>query len=181
MNLIDEPSIVEQAIAGDPGAFSQLLRAHDDAMRAVAYKMLGDQAAMDDVLQTAYLKAFRKISTFRADAAFGTWLHRIVMNSCYDLLRSSGRRSEVSYGEVPETTAPDSYEDRLATSQQLQTALQALSVEHRAVVLLVDGEGLSYGEAADTLGIERGTVASRLNRARSELRVRLNMTEENER
>lgn len=178
IGAMKDRSLVERAQTGDAAAFTQLLRNHDDAMRAVAYRMLGSQTAMDDVLQTAYLKAYRSLDRFRAEASFSTWLHRIVVNCCYDHHRSAGRRQEVPLNEALAVPAKGSHEDRLADSQQLHLALQSLQPDHRAIVLLVDGEGLSYQEAASVLGIEQGTVASRLSRARSELRRRLQLPEE---
>lgn len=181
IRAVDDPNLVERAVAGDPAAFTRLLQERDDGMRALAYKMLGDRAAMDDVLQAAYLKAFRNIAGFRSESSFGTWLNRIVVNSCYDYLRSLGRRPEVPLDEATHVSLIVSHEDQLADSQQLQYALQTLPADQRAAVLLVDGEGLTYGEAADVLGVERGTIASRLNRARTELRRQLGLSEETNR
>ncbi len=173
MVAVTDPSLVQLAIDGDVAAFTKLLREHDDRMRAVAHRLVGSGPAMDDVLQVAYLKAHRALPGFRADADFATWLHRIVVNTAYDQLRREGRRSEVPLHAAPEPTAPHSMEERLALGTQLQQALATLSPEFRAAVVLVDGEGLSYAEAADALGIERGTIASRLNRARAQLREQL--------
>ncbi len=170
---VTDPSLVRQAVDGDVDAFAKLLREHDDRMRAVAYRLVGSESVMDDVLQVAYLKAHRALPGFRADADFGTWLHRIVVNAAYDHLRKVGRTAEVPLDAVPEPVAPTSMEDRLALGTQLQDALATLSPDFRAAVVLVDGEGLSYAEAAEALGVERGTLASRLNRARAQLRDRL--------
>ncbi len=178
---VSELSLVERAVGGDAEAFSQLVRRHDDRMRAVAYRMVGSRAAMDDVLQAAYLNAYRNVGRFRAEADFATWLHRIVINACHDWLRGVGRRSEVSLDELPEVEAPGSFEDRLALGGELSAALQNLPPDHRAAVILVDGEGLSYAEAAAVLDVERGTVASRLSRARAALRRDLGLAEERRR
>lgn len=170
---VTDPLLVRRAVDGDVDAFTKLLREHDDRMRAVAFRLVGSEPAMDDVLQSAYLKAHRALPGFRAEADFATWLHRIVVNTAYDHLRRLGRRSEVPLQAVPEPIAAGSMEDRLALGTQLQEALATLTPEFRAAVVLVDGEGLSYAEAAEALGIERGTLASRLNRARAQLRDRL--------
>lgn len=175
---VADPDLVRSAVDGDVTAFTKLLRQHDDRMRAVAYRMVGTASATDDVLQTAYLKAHRALSRFRGEADFGTWLHRIVVNACYDHLRRAGRRAEVSLHAVPDMASPESMEDRLALGSELNQALAALAPDFRAAVILVDGEGWSYAEAAEVLGIERGTVASRLNRARALLRERLSIDEE---
>lgn len=180
---VSDRTLIQKAVDGDVDALGRLLREHDDRMRAVAYRMLGSRAAMDDALQAAYLNAFRGLPRFRAEADFGTWLHRIVVNACYDLLRKDGRRAEVSLQALPEPEAVESVEsieEQLVLGRQLHEALASLPQEFRAAVVLVDGEGLSYADAAEVLGVERGTVASRLNRARSILRERLACTEEGE-
>lgn len=164
---------MEKALGGDSDAFGRLLMSRDDAMRAVAYRMLGDLEAMDDVLQVAYMKAYRNLSGFRADASFSTWLHRIVVNACYDWLRSAGRRAEVPLHAAADVAAPVDLENRVAVGNQLHRALQTLPPEQRAAVVLVDGQGLSYDEAAEAMETERGTVGSRLNRARAALRDQL--------
>lgn len=176
---VTDPSLVRLAVDGDVDAFTKLLREHDDRMRAVAHRLVGSGPAMDDVLQVAYLKAHRALPGFRADADFATWLHRIVVNTAYDQLRRDGRRAEVPLHVVPDPPAPHPMEERLVLATQLQEALATLSPEFRAAVVLVDGEGLSYAEAAEALSIERGTIASRLNRARALLRDQLqNMEDE---
>jgi RNA polymerase sigma-70 factor (ECF subfamily) len=171
-----ERELVAAAQAGDHGAFTTLLRAHDDQMRGLAYRMLGSRAAMDDALQDAYLKAYRSLGGFDGRSQFATWLHRVVVRVCLDHLRKTGRRSEVGLEAVgePATQGPE-IGDRLAARQELQAALDALAPDAAAAVLLVDGEGLSYAEAAATLGVANGTIASRLGRGRAQLRVLLGM------
>ncbi len=171
-------SLTERAVAGDNAAFGQLLAEHDDSMRAVAYRMLGSATAMDDVLQIAYLKAFGNIGRFRSEASFSTWLNRIVVNACYDWHRSAGRRAEVPLQNASNLEAPGAWEDQVAVGDQLHAALQTLPPDQRAVVILVDGQGHSYSEAAQILEIEHGTVASRLNRARAALRHQLGLGED---
>lgn len=173
--------LTAKAQGGDSDAFGRLLMSHDDAMRAVAYRMLGDRAAMDDVLQVAYMKAYRNLDRFRAEASFSTWLHRIVVNACYDWLRSAGRRAESPLYEAANVESPVDWEYRITVGNQLHEALQTLPPEQRAAVVLVDGQGLSYDEAAEAMEIERGTVASRLNRARAALRNQLAMDEDGNR
>jgi RNA polymerase sigma-70 factor (ECF subfamily) len=151
----------------DADAFVLLLREHDLRHRRLAFRLLGDRERMDDVLQEAYARAFRALPRFRGGAAIGTWLYRIVYNTCLDELRRSGARREVSLDEWRERgSAAAGVEERL----DLEAALAALPVELRAVVLLVDADELSYDEAAEVLGIPAGTVASRLSRARDALK-----------
>lgn len=152
----------------DPGSFTDLLRRHDDRMRAVAHGMLGSRAAMDDALQDAYLKAWRARDTFRGEAAFSTWLHRIVVNTCLDHLRRRPRLVAIEDHDPADPAR--GAEGRATDADALTWALGQIHPDQRAAVLLVDGEGLSYAEAAHVLDVAEGTVASRVNRGRSELR-----------
>lgn len=158
----------------DRSAFTALLRRHDPQMRSLAFKLLnGDRDRMDDVLQEAYLKAFRSLASFRADADFATWLYRIVHNACVDELRRI--RHLEPFGDdallVPSSDAGP--ERRVAASDAVMRALAALSPDQRAVVVLVDGEGLDFNAAAEALGVPVGTVGSRLSRARAAMRAAL--------
>jgi RNA polymerase sigma-70 factor, ECF subfamily len=91
---VDAPAddLLARARQGDGGAFTELVRVHDARLRGLAYRLLGSRDAMDDVLQEAYVKAFRSLPRFRGDAEVGTWLHRIVANCCTDELRRAKRR-----------------------------------------------------------------------------------------
>ena len=124
---------------------------------------------MDDALQEAYARAFRALPRFRGESALETWLYRIVYNACLDELRRSRSRNEVSLDEWE----PAGHEERAERRLDLEAALAALPLELRAVVLLVDAEGLSYDETAKVLGVPAGTVASRLSRGRDSLRAAL--------
>lgn len=171
MERHDQQVLVERAQDGDRAAFTELLKSNDNKMRALSYRMMGSASAMDDVLQDAYLKAYRSLGTFRSEAAFSTWLYAIVYRTSLDALRKRGRRQEVGLhlvGEAPSTEA--NAEQRLTDLSAMQSLLAELPPEQRAAVLLVDGEALSYAEAAQILDIAPGTVASRLNRARQTLR-----------
>lgn len=158
----------------DASRFEAIVRQHDDRLRALAYRMLGDRAAMDDALQEAYLKAWRGLGEFRGEAAIGSWLYRIVTTTCLDHLRRRARRhgyevldddSDASalLGSRPEGSGPG---ERL----ELAEALARLLPGYRAVVLLVDVHGFGYDEVGAMLGIAPGTVGSRLNRAHAALR-----------
>jgi len=165
---------VRRAQAGDARAFEALIAEHDAGLRGLAFRLLEDQAAMQDAMQEAYVSAYRAIGSFAGESAFGTWLYRIVYNACMDELRRRPRRSYValddSHDHADQAPGPG---DVAITRGDLAMALAGLSPEHRAVVLLVDAQGFSYDEVAEALGISAGTVASRLNRARAALRPAL--------
>ncbi len=125
---------------------------------------------MDDALQDAYIKAFRGFPGFRSEAAMGTWLYRIVYNTCIDEIRRSSR---VNLIPVPDFADPDSDSDPaeiVFRTEEVSAALDELGDQERALVLLVDADGFSYQEAAQVLDLPIGTVASRLHRARATLR-----------
>jgi RNA polymerase sigma-70 factor (ECF subfamily) len=168
-------ALVEAAQAGDAAAIAELVRAFDPILRGLAFHLLGDRELMDDVLQEAYLRAFRALPGFEGRSKVGTWLHRIVYNACVDELRRRGREAAVvpiTEREVEQVASPDEDPgERLAQTSQLRTALAALGEAERATVWLVDAQGLAYGEAAEVLGVPEGTVASRLSRARASLRL----------
>jgi RNA polymerase sigma-70 factor, ECF subfamily len=161
---------------GDAAAFIELVKEHDRGLRTLAYRLLHDRMVMDDVMQDAYLKAFRGFSGFRGDAEERTWLYRIVYNACLDRLRSDGRRREESLEALIERAtgaAMDDPAESVAETSALASALALLQPDQRAVVLLVDAAGFTYDEAAEVLGIRPGTVGSRLHDARSALRTAL--------
>ncbi len=166
--------LVEAARRGDHAAFSTLLRRHDDQMRALAWSVLRDRTAMDDVLQDAYLKAYRNLDRFRGDARFSTWLHRIVYRSCLDHIRR--RREVVGLADDAEPTAPGRTQGDVDERLAIEQALAGLDPETAAALVLVDRDGHSYEEAGHVLGIPAGTVASRLHRGRRALRAVLDPT-----
>lgn len=167
-----ERRLIKRAQGGDVGAFEQLLDANGAAMRRLAYSMLGDEATMDDVLQTAYVRAFRALPKFDGRSSFGTWLHRIVANAAVDELRRIARRGEVDLEALEGRAAASSPDigDASDVRMDLANALAGLPADLRIVVLMVDAEGYSYDEVAEVVGIPPGTVASRLSRARAALR-----------
>lgn len=169
-NGVDE-GVVERARLGDPEAFEAMIRAHDRGFRVLAARLVGD-VRTDDVLQEAYLKAFRAITHRRGpDGSLPGWLYRIVYHSCLDELRRVRRQPTLSLDETRESAPSVPGPDELAVDRAgLTAALAELSPDQRAAVVLVDALGFKYSEAGAILGIRRGTVASRLSHARSELR-----------
>lgn len=170
MTDVSEHDLVARARQSDVPAFTELLREHDNLMRAYAYRLLaGDMALAEDALQDAYLKAFRNIGRFRRESAFATWLHRIVHNCCVDMLRQRRDTSREDPDVPPAADHADGTVDRI----DVAAALAALPVDHRAVLVLVDAHGFDYRDAAEVLSVPVGTVRSRLARARAALRMSL--------
>jgi len=156
--------------------FTELLKASDPAMRAVAWRMLRNQPAMEDVLQESYIKAWRNFERFEGNAdQFTAWLYRIVRNSCIDWFRANKkRRSNVALDERIDADAGNlPVADRIVNRSQIRQGLQALQPDQAAALALVDGEGYSFEQAAEILDVPRGTVASRVSRARATMRREL--------
>ena len=164
-----DPTVLARARRGDQRAFALLVRHYDDGLRALAYRLLGDRDRMDDALQEAYVRAFRALPGFRGDSSPGTWLYRIAYNACVDELRRT--RDVVPLDSIRERADPrPGPGDTLPVRRELADALAALPPDDRAAVLLVDAQGFDYRSAAEVLGVPEGTVASRLNRTRAQLR-----------
>lgn len=153
-----------------PEVFLEMVKRYDRRLRALAYRMLGDRDRMDDALQDAYLKAFRAFPGFRSESAVGTWLYRIVYNTCVDEIRRSARANLVPIPDLPDPESISDPAEIAFRSEELSSALSELGDQERALVLLVDADGLSYQEAARILDLPIGTVASRLHRTRAALR-----------
>lgn len=161
--------VVARAGRGDHQAFAQIVDQYDYRLRCLAYRLLGDRDRMDDVLQEAYVKAFRSLPRFKGESALGTWLYRIVYNACIDDLRSRKITVSLDEGLDMADTRPDPADVAIGR-RDLAAALDSLPPDQRAAVLLVDAYGLDYVEAADALGVASGTIGSRLTRARATLR-----------
>jgi len=166
-----DPDVLAAAQHGDDEAFVDLMRHYDRQLRIVAFHVLNDPQLMDDVLQDVTLRVYRSLARFRGESSLGTWLCHITYHACCDAMTRAGRLQPVPADELPEPAdpAPDPA-DVLATRSALAEAFSALPPEQRLAVLLVDREGYDYVTTATILGIPMGTLASRLNAARTALR-----------
>ena len=159
----------------DPHAFADIVKLHEDRLRLLAYRLLDDRDRTDDVLQEAFIKAFRALPNFKGDSSLATWLYRITYNACIDELRRGRTAAPVATsaeGDEGPSSRPDPAEVAMER-RDLAHALAGLTPELRAVVLLVDADDLDYVEAATILNVRPGTIGSRLNRARAALRKAL--------
>lgn len=176
-------TLIPAARAGDGQAFRGLIEAHwGPAVRLARSIMLTEEAAADAV-QEALIKVYKAMPRFK-DGNFQGWLLRIVSNTCYDHLRSQKRQRAISLEQMLEETDyearecrseqnPERYALRQEQLEMLSRVIDRLPSWYRDVVVLVDVHGYDYGEAAAFLGLPRGTVKSRLSRARANLRDQL--------
>jgi len=173
-----DSDLLQAHVAGDPDAFSELVRRHRDRLWAVALRTTGDAEDAADALQEALLSAFRRAETFRGDAQVTTWLHRIVVNACLDRLRRRSRTQALPDEDDRSSVlaAPLTADDDIVVTERRADVLAALaeiSGSQRAALVLVDMEGYSVEEAAEILGCPPGTVKSRCSRGRARLVVLL--------
>lgn len=167
----DDRALLADHLAGDPAAFGLLVRRHQDRLWAVAVRTLGNPDDAADAVQNALISAYRNAGSYRGDAAVTTWLHRIVVNACLDLVR---RRKVREADPLPEDESrhPADPHDAIGardTAMAVEQALATLPVEQRAALVLVDIQGYPVEDAARMLDCAVGTVKSRCARGRAKL------------
>jgi RNA polymerase sigma-70 factor (ECF subfamily) len=163
-----DAALIERSRSGDQAGFVELVRRHERRVYNLAYRMLGRAEDARDATQEAFLSAFRHLAGFRGEATFGTWIHRITVNLCYDSLRR--RREVVSIdGDEPQGTPTPDHAEAAATVADVQRALLEIPADYRAVVIMHELQDMPVEEVAAVLGVPVGTVKSRLHRGRAAL------------
>jgi RNA polymerase sigma-70 factor (ECF subfamily) len=176
--------LIERARSGDTEAVTELYRRHERRVYNLALRTIGNPWDAADVAQEAFIKAFRNLDSFKGDARFTTWLHRIVVNAAYDYLRR--QRPEPIDGEILEELSGPGGRGAIVgsgregidpaidgLSDPLRDALMRLNEGFRFAVVLCDLLGFPYDEAAEILGVQEGTIKSRIFRAREALAAAL--------
>jgi RNA polymerase sigma-70 factor (ECF subfamily) len=164
----DDIELLHRAASGDSAAFHALVDRHAQRLYRLAVSLIGNAADAEDVLQEAFIGTFRGLRSFEARASVKTWLTRILVLQAAQWNR--GRRRKFA-GPMDDSIPAAAGSPEVA--MDVQAALGRLSPEHREVLALREFEGMSYEEIAEVLGVPRGTVESRLHRARSEMREKL--------
>jgi RNA polymerase sigma-70 factor (ECF subfamily) len=184
----DDHRLIADCLQGRTEAFGELVRRYQDRLFNTVYRLLDNADDAQDVVQEAFLNAYQSLNNFKGDALFFTWLYRIAVNTAISFKRK--QRAVLSMnaaGENGPTLEPlDQSEfsqpghalEQQEEERRIQNALNRLSAEHRAVLVLKDMEGEKYETMADVLGVPIGTIRSRLHRARLELRALLEQDEE---
>jgi RNA polymerase sigma-70 factor (ECF subfamily) len=170
--LVDDTELLEMVRRGDHAAFGALVERHARYLFGVAHAMSGNDADAEDLVQETLLAALS--AKFRGQSSVRTWLVGILSNRAAMWRRSRGRREKrvmtrESFDATPEASIASGGGASDARSD-LSTMLDSLSREHRQVIVLRELEGMSYEEMAAALKVPRGTIESRLHRAREELR-----------
>jgi RNA polymerase sigma-70 factor, ECF subfamily len=176
----DDAQLIDLALAGQSAAFGELVSRHQDRLYNTMVHVTGSAEDARDVVQDAFVQAFLKLDTFQRTSAFFTWLYRIAFNLAVS--HSRRRRPTASVEGLREATGQEPEDDGAAPSDrieqqervgQVQTALAALSEEHRSVLVLREMDGLDYETISELLDLPVGTVRSRLHRARLQMRDQL--------
>jgi len=182
--MTSDEELVARATAGDQDAFGQLVKRWERPIYALAYRTLRREEEARDVVQDAFLRAFRGLKGFKGEAKFSSWLYRITLNLCRDWMRKE-RRAPVA--QVPEGTDPldladqqaapaESVEDLVARremSAAVQLAMAELPEEQRTAIMLKEYHGLTFQEIAEMQDCPLSTVKTRLYQGLSVLRRRL--------
>jgi RNA polymerase sigma-70 factor (ECF subfamily) len=168
---LDDVALLARVVDGDHEAFTLLMKRHEERVFAVCLRLMGNRSAALDATQETFLTLYRKARQYRATAAVGTWLYRITVNTCYDLLRKEKRRAVEAMPEHLDPADPTSYDPFTSVELRpsVEAALATLTPEFRAVVVLSDINAYSLPEVAQVLDLPVGTVKSRLFRARRQL------------
>jgi RNA polymerase sigma-70 factor (ECF subfamily) len=183
----EDRALVGRAQAGDKQAFRQLVERHQRRALGLANALVRNESDARELVQEAFLRAYKNLGSFQGGSAFYTWLYRIVSNLAVDHLRKPGRRESEYLDEralaqspgglasLPRMEGADPMEalHRRELASRLQEALEALPPYHRGVILMREVEGMSYEEMAEAMGVSKGTIMSRLFHARQKLQKAL--------
>ena len=182
----DEAQMIAKILAGDSKLFHELIRPYERRVYVMALSFLRNEADAEDAAQEAFLKAFRKLSSFRGEAKFGTWLVSITLNEARSRIRSRNTMKMESLDEPPDDHGPTSPYllrdwkeipsealERKEVRLLLEQAITGLPLIYREVFQLRDIDQLSINEAAAALGISIAAVKVRLHRARMMLQKKL--------
>lgn len=176
--------LVEQSQNGDKNAFEKLVKLYQNRVYALCFQLTSNHSDAQDLAQEAFVKAYISLKSFRNEADFGTWLHRITVNLWINIKRrrkpefSLDETIKTSDGELSvevaaDTETPEESLERREFGMLVRSAFQELSEEHRAVLLLREMYGYNYDEIATMTNCSLGTVKSRINRARQSLKKKV--------
>ena len=171
MELPDD-ELIRRFLTGDTDAFTLLVERHRQRVYNLCLRLLGDADDAADAAQDAFVSVLTKLDSFRGEAAFTTWLHRIAVNACYDLTRRRRRQPMLRLAgdgdATDEDTGPPVADpaDELAGTRDVVAALRVIPEEFRTAVVLADLQDLPYEEIAKVLDVPIGTVKSRVHRGR---------------
>lgn len=172
MTDADHHSLICQAQAGDSAAFARLLGLNYDSIYRFAYRWCGSKADADDITQQACIKLAQSIGQFRFEAAFSSWLYRLVINCAKDWHKSQNRHQHDNIDDwIEPERAPDQTAENSIYLQHILRLLEQMGEGFKETALLVHGEGLNHAEAATILQLKESTVSWRIHEIRKQLQL----------
>ena len=180
--MAEDKRLINLAKNGDVTAFEKLIEIYQSKVYNLAYKMFGNPEDASDLAQEALIKIFKNISTFKEESQFSTWIYRIAYNLYVDELRKRKKFDVQSIDEQYEDSneskitiidnrpTPEQYVENKEKAEIVHNAINKLSAEHKAAIILRDIDGHTYEEIAEIQNCSLGTVKSRINRARGQLK-----------
>ena len=177
MDEMEEKELIRRCRQGDEAAFEALIRLHEKQVYTLCRRMCRDENDALEAAQDTFLAVWRGIGSFRADAAFSTWLYRLASNACLDLLRREKRHAGAASLDDPDapldppdpSPQPEEAAERAETRRMVREGLLSLPEHYRQALILREMEQLSYAEIAQIAQLDVGTVKSRIYRARRKL------------
>ena len=176
----EDAAAVAQARDGDSEAFRSLVERHSRLVFRVAYRMTGNEADAEDIVQETFLKAYRQLGRFESRANFGTWVYRIAMNCAIDYMRAKPKRESAEEDDVLERAAGDTGEpgaEQLVLAgeigERVQAALNLLSEMERAAFVMRHYQGFSIEEIGRALGLKTNATKHSIFRAVRKMRIAL--------
>ena len=176
-----EHELIRRCQEGDKVAFAQLVRANQQMVFNLLYRLIPDWMDLEDIAQDVWVKVYQSIGKMKNYASFKTWLHRIAVNTYYDKMRKLGHRVDVSLDEpvnydenyildIPDTKLlPEELILSEEWKEYVEKKMKTLPEQHRLILVMRDVQNLSYDEIAEVTGLSLGTVKSRIARAREKL------------
>jgi RNA polymerase sigma-70 factor (ECF subfamily) len=186
----DEARLVERLVARDERAFNALVRAYEQRVFALVFRMTGHRAEAEDLAQEVFVQVFKAIGSFRGESKLSTWIYRIAINLCknrtkYLRVRHAGQQDDLealqdrlpagaaTHANVAHINRPDEMMEGMQVERIVQQAILELEPTFRECLVLRDVEELSYEEIGAITGLPEGTVKSRIHRARAQLKERV--------
>lgn len=178
--MTEDNQLIRETLSGNSGAFGELVRRYQNRLFNTLVRVTSCREEAEDVVQEAFVQAYTKLESFRGKSTFYTWLYRIAFN--LSVSRSRRKRPEISVDQIREKAGiepvdgaaePTYHMEQQERAEQVRSALNTLSTEHRSIIVLREIDNFDYDAIADTLKIPVGTVRSRLHRARLQMRQEL--------
>lgn len=167
MSEPEDKELITQARSGDRRAFETLINRYYETMFRMAFKWCGNRTQAEDITQDACIKLARSLESYRGDAAFTSWLYRLVINCGRDWMRAQNRHPDNP--NAMEFVSLRDKKDETVYARQVMSEVYALPEGEREALLLVHSEGFSHKEAADILGCKESTISWRIHEARKKL------------